>query len=747
VPERLTVAEQIVLTTGADYWSTASFPAAGLRSLRLADGPHGLRIQDDENPDHLGLGRSLPSTCFPPAVALASSWDRALVREVGQALGREARSHGVDVLLGPGMNIKRSPLCGRNFEYFSEDPLLSGLLAAAVVDGLQSEGVAACIKHFAVNSQETDRQRVSAEIDERTLREIYLRNFQIAISEANPWSVMSAYNKINGVYASENRWLLTDLLRGEWGYDGVVVSDWGAVHDPVEAVEAGTDLRMPGRPEDDRLCVADAAGRLDHQALDSVAQRLALLAERTTPDTHRAPVVDLDQHHQLTRRAAAESAVLLVNDGTLPLNLQTTRRLAVVGELARTPRYQGAGSSAVNPTRVVTGLEALTRRAETFGATVKFAPGYTLNDAPPDPELIAAARDAASTGDVVVLFLGLPGQYEAEGRDRTSIDLPDNQIALLQALAGTDVPTAVALSNGSAVTTASWRDGVSAIVEFWLTGQAHGDTIADVLLGDVNPSGKLAETIPVRLSDTPSFLDFPGEHSHVRYTEGIYVGYRYYDARSIGVDYPFGYGLSYTTFEYSDPMVTTFDVDHPLAFTADITVTNTGSVAGAEVVQLYVRDHAKTVTTPPQELRGFTKIYLQPGQSQRVGITVTRENLEHFSIAARSWVFEGGPVTVMIGSSSRDIHATVDVETPGRPVAIPLTVWSTFREWREHPTVGPQLEKLLDARGGMRGRMADLLSDETGQDSVLDVPLQSLLEFPGVPLTANDAQRLLTETA
>ena len=747
MPERLTVAEQIVLTTGADYWSTASFPAAGHRSLRLADGPHGLRIQDDENPDHLGLGRSLPATCFPPAVALASSWDPALVREVGQALGREARSHGVDVVLGPGMNIKRSPLCGRNFEYFSEDPLLSGMLAAAMVDGLQSEGVAACLKHFAANNQETDRQRVSADIDERTLREIYLRNFQIAIREANPWSVMSAYNKINGVYASENRWLLTDLLRGEWDYDGVVVSDWGAVHDPVEAVEAGTDLRMPGRPEDDRLRVADAAGRLDHQALARVAQRLALLAERTTPDTHHAPVVDLDQHHELTRRAAAESAVLLVNDGTLPLNLQTTQRLAVVGELARTPRYQGAGSSAVNPTRVVSGLEALTRRAETFGATVQFAPGYTLNAAPPDPELIAAARDAASTADVVVLFLGLPGQYEAEGRDRTSIDLPDNQIALLQALAGTDAPIVVALSNGSAVTTASWRQGVSAIVEFWLTGQAHGDTIADVLFGDVNPCGKLGETIPVRLSDTPSFLDFPGEHSHVRYSEGIYVGYRYYDARSIGVDYPFGYGLSYTTFVYSDPVVTTFDVEDPLSFTAEITVTNTGSVAGAEVVQLYVSDHAKTVTTPPQELRGFTKIYLQPGQSERVRITVARNDLEHFSIAARSWVYEGGPVTVMIGSSSRDIRDTVDVEVPGRPVALPLTVWSTFREWRGHPTVGPQLEKLLAVRGGIRGRMADLLSDETGQDSVLDVPMQSLLEFPGVPLTADDAQRLVTETA
>jgi beta-glucosidase len=360
----LTIYEQIAITTGADYWSTAGFPTAGLRSLRLADGPHGLRIQDDENPDHLGLGRSLPATCFPPAVTLASSWDLALVREVADALGREARSHGVDVLLGPGMNIKRSPLCGRNFEYFSEDPMLSGLLAAAVVEGLQSNRVAACVKHFAANNQETDRQRVSAEIDERTLREIYLRTFQLVIREANPWSIMSAYNKINGVYASENHWLLTDLLRGEWGYDGVVVSDWGAVHDPVEAVEAGTDLRMPGRPEDDRLRVAEASGQLDHQALANTAQRVALLAERTTPDNSEQRVIDLDQHHELTRRAAAESAVLLINDGTLPLNLQNSRRLAVIGELARTPRYQGAGSSAVNPTRVITGLDALTRRAE-----------------------------------------------------------------------------------------------------------------------------------------------------------------------------------------------------------------------------------------------------------------------------------------------------------------------------------------------------------------------------------------------
>jgi len=420
---------------------------------------------------------------------------------------------------------------------------------------------------------------------------------------------MSAYNKINGGYASENRWLLTDLLRGEWDYDGVVVSDWGAVHDPVEAVEAGTDLRMPGRPEDDRLRVAEAAGRLDHQALARVAQRLALLAERTTPDTHHAPVVDLDQHHQLTRRAAAESAVLLVNDGTLPLNLQTTQRLAVIGELARTPRDQGAGSSAVNPTRVVSGLEALTRRAETYGVRVQFASGYTLDAAPSKPELIVEARNAAAAADVVVLFLGLPGQYEAEGRDRTSIDLPDNQIALFQALAGTDAPIVVALSNGSAVTTASWRHGVSAIVEFWLTGQAHGDTIADVLLGDVNPSSG---------DDPRPALCYPVVSRLPRRAEPRTVQRGHLPRLPLlrRAIHRSGLSLRLRPFLHDLRVLRScgdnLRCGRPVGLTADISVTNTGSIAGAEVVQLYVSDHAKTVTTPPQELRGFTKIYLHP---------------------------------------------------------------------------------------------------------------------------------------
>ena len=582
--DSLSVEDKVALTTGADYWSTHPAPRAGLRSVRLADGPHGLRVQDDENPDHLGLGRSIPATCFPPAVTLASSWDRDLIRRVGAALGREARASGVDVLLGPGLNIKRSPLCGRNFEYFSEDPLLSGVLAGAMVDGLQSEGVGACVKHFAANNQETDRQRVSAEVDERALREIYLRTFQIAIREASPWAIMSSYNRINGVYASENPWLLTEMLRGEWGYDGLVVSDWGAVHDPIQAVQAGLDLRMPGRPEDPRVREAAAVGSLEDAALDRTAQSVARLAERTTP-TARAPIVNHDEHHALVRRAAAESAVLLTNrDNFLPLTPTAGMRIAVIGELARTPRYQGAGSSAVNPTRVVSGLDAFTTRIADAGAELHFAPGYSLTEKHQPADAIEDALALASRSDVVICFVGLPGHYEAEGRDRTTIDLPTDQLALLDALKDVPATTVVALSNGSAVTTAAWRDGVDAIVEFWLTGQAHGDTVADVLLGDVNPSGKLAETVPVRLADTPSFLNFPGEHGKVIYGEGIYVGYRYYDARSIAVDYPFGHGMSYTTFEYADLRVTTHGVADQLALSIELSVTNTGTRAGAEVV-------------------------------------------------------------------------------------------------------------------------------------------------------------------
>jgi beta-glucosidase len=736
----LTPREKAALTTGADYWSTQPAPAIGLPAIRMSDGPHGLRVQDDDNPDHLGLGRSLPATCFPPAVTLASSWDPDLIREVGAALGREARNFGVDVVLGPGLNIKRTPLCGRNFEYYSEDPLLSGLLAAASVEGIQSRHVAACVKHFVANNQEFERYRISADIDERPLREIYLRGFQIVVTEANPWMVMTSYNRVNGTYVDESRWLVTGVLRDEWGFDGVVVSDWGAVYDPVAAVRAGVDIRMPGRPDDPRIRDAALAGTITEDTLDAVVERLLRLSERV----RSAPVeaVDFDAHHELTRRAAAESAVLLKNDDrTLPLDVADVRRIAVVGELARTPRYQGAGSSAVNPTRVVSALDALTARLD-GSAEVRFAAGYPLTSDDTSTELLREAVDTAAGADVVVLSLGLPPSAEAEGSDRTHIDLPRNQLDLLAEIARVNPRVVVALSNGAVVTTAPWRHHASAIVEFWLTGQAHGDTVVDVLLGAVNPSGKLAETIPVRLQDTPAYLNYPGEHGHVRYGEGIHVGYRYYDARELDVDFPFGHGLSYTDFEYDDLAVTCHPTTDATAFTVEVTVANVGARSGAEVVQIYLHDEAGLVTTPPQELCGFAKVRLEPDRRARVSIPVPRERLRHYHPGA-GWAYTGGPAEIRVGSSSRDIKLGTRVDLPRVPLDTELSAWSTLDEWYRHPEKGPRLRQLIDARGGVWGRAGDLLGDPVGRAAILSLPMKGLLQFPGFPVDEDDLDHLL----
>jgi beta-glucosidase len=729
--------DRVALTTGAGYWATHAVPDIGLRSLRLADGPHGLRVQNDDDPDHLGIGRSARATCFPPAVALASSWDQELITRVGAALGAEARAAGVDVILGPGMNLKRSPLCGRNFEYYSEDPFLSGVLAGAAVSGIQSQSVAACIKHFAANNQETDRQRVSADMDERTLREIYLRGFQIAIRNASPWTIMTSYNRINGTYASEDSWLLTTVLRDEWGFDGVVISDWGAVHNPVASISAGLDLRMPGRQDDPRPAAALASGELSEESLNRVTEAMVRLADRTRPDGNPAPV-DYDAHYDLVRRAAAESAVLLTNDGTLPLSFSADKGVVVVGELAQTPRFQGAGSSLVNPYQSTSILDALSGRASAAGTDLQFAPGYAL-DGQPNGVLLQEAVDLSRDAGTVILVLGLPPAAEAEGRDRETLSLPQAQIDLLRDVAGaTQGKLVVALMNGSAVTTNAWRDDANAIVEFWLTGEAQGDTVADVLLGDVNPSGKLAETVPVRIEDTPAYLNFPGEHGHVRYGEGIYVGYRYYDARGLEVEYPFGHGLSYTQFTYSSLTLTPTLTGDPTAFAAEFTVTNTGDRAGAEVAQLYVTDRGSSLDLPPQELRGWSKIRLQAGESRRIVIAVTREDMQHWSPAVRAWIYEGGLATVSIGSSSRDIRLSGTAYIPGHPVKPELTPFSSFGEWLDHATAGGKIRSLLDERGGIRGRAGDLYNDEGARASILSLPMQALVEFPGVPLTQED---------
>jgi beta-glucosidase len=735
-------AEALSLSTGADYWTTPAAPAHGIRSLRLADGPHGLRVQNDENPDHLGLERSASATCFPPAVTLASSWDPQLVEAVGQALGKEARAAGVNVVLGPGLNIKRSPLCGRNFEYYSEDPFLTGMLAGAAARGLQTEGVAACLKHFAVNNQETDRLRVSANVDQRTLREIYLRAFQIALRESAAWSVMSSYNRINGEFASQSHWLLTEVLRQEWGFDGIVVSDWGAVRDPAEALKAGLDLRMPGRPEDKRVYEAWRHGQIGADVLENTVSRMRLLCERTAGPAPASPI-DYDAHHLLVRKAAAESAVLLKNDAALPLSFEPGRKIAVIGELARSPRYQGAGSSRVNATRVVSGWDALSAKADQMGAHIEFSGGYALSNSQHLPSMLTEAVDLAGRSDTVILFLGLPGEYEAEGRDRTTIELPDNQRALVKALGETEAKIIVALSNGSAVTTHEWRDSAHAIVEFWLTGQAHGDAVADVLLGEVNPSGKLAETIPRRLEDTPAFLNFPGENQNVDYGEGIFVGYRYYDARDIDVDYPFGHGLSYTTFEYCGLEVAVRPLTDAIAFDAKVRIRNTGKRFGQEVVQLYVEDKSGFVSTPRRELRGWKKVGLAPGEETIVEISVPRERLQHWHVPTADWAYPGGELIVSSGGSSRDLPLETSVTVPGEDIVVKIDEWSTFGEWMDHIELGPRLFDIIEERGGLKGRMADLLEDEGGgRDAVRSVPLATIVEFPGVPVTLEEVKAL-----
>ncbi|WP_344248782.1 glycoside hydrolase family 3 C-terminal domain-containing protein [Isoptericola hypogeus] len=704
----LTLAEKASLLSGLDFWHTQPVERDGetlVPSVMVTDGPHGLRKQD-ESADHLGLGGSVPATCFPTAAALGSSWDADLLRRVGEALGRETRTHDVAVLLGPGVNIKRSPLCGRNFEYFSEDPVVAGDLAAALVDGIQSRGVGTSLKHFAANNQEADRMRVSADVDERTLREIYLPAFERVVTRSQPWTVMCAYNKVNGVYASQHDWLLTTVLRDEWGFEGLVVSDWGAVRDRVAGVAAGLDLEMPssGGRTDAQVVAAVRAGELDEAAVDAAARRVLQLVARSLPALRSTGAeddsFDIDAHHTLAREAAAAGTVLLKNepvDGAPLLPLAAPADVAVIGELARTPRYQGAGSSQVNPTRLD---DALTALREAAGTDLPFAPGYTLAEGPADDrpadELVAEAVATARGAGTVVVFLGLPAAYESEGYDREHLDLPADQVALLTAVAAANPRVVVVLAGGSAISVSGWRDAVPALLVGWLGGQAGGSGIVDVLNGAVTPSGKLTETIPLRLEDTPSYGNFPGELGHVRYGEGVLVGYRWYDARRMEVAYPFGHGLSYTTFAYDDVAAQVTGSGADAAVRVQVRVTNTGAVAGAEVVQVYVGDPVAQVQRPERELKAFAKVPLAPGASRVVAFDLDARDLSYWHPVLRRWVVEGGEFVVAVGASSRDLRAQVSVDVDGEDVTLPLGELSTLGEALQHPVAGPVVRAGLD---------------------------------------------------
>jgi len=685
IERNLTLEEKVSLTSGADFWHLQAIPEHGIESIKVADGPHGLRTLP-EGANQMSLGPSVPATCFPPAVALGSSWDAELVGEVGEALGREARSEGVSVLLGPGVNIKRSPLCGRNFEYFSEDPFLAGRLGAAWVRGVQSQGVGASLKHFAANNQETDRHRVSADIDERTLREIYLAAFEHVVTDAQPLTVMAAYNKVNGTYACEHPWLLTKILRGEWGFRGAVVSDWGAVNDRVAALAAGLDLEMPPSQTDSQVVQAVRDGRLEESQVAEAARRvLRLVASTGHVERQR---YDVDAHHELARRAAIAGTVLLKNEGgILPIDPNGPGRIAVIGEFARTPRYQGAGSSAVVPTRLDNALEAIVGVA---GQRVEFAPGFTIG-AESDPQLLDEAVRCASSADVAVLFLGIPASAESEGFDRRDINLPADQLAVLEAVSAVNPRTVVVFSNGGVVSVRPWEKQAAALLEGWLLGQAGGPATSDVLFGFADPAGRLAETVPLRLEDTPSYLFFPGAEQHVRYGEGLYVGYRYFDTLDLPVAYPFGFGLSYTTFEL-DAVEAKITGDEVIV-TAD--VVNTGDRAGSQVVQVYVHDVESSVDRPDQELKAFAKVLLDPGQRASLRMSLDHRAFSFWSQSERRWKFEAGQFEIRVGFSSRDIQAVRVLDLSGDGVPAPLRMTSTLNEWLDNPVVAPGLRAII----------------------------------------------------
>ncbi|MGO4784713.1 glycoside hydrolase family 3 C-terminal domain-containing protein [Cryobacterium sp. W22_MBD10_FK3] len=656
--EHLTLLEKASMLSGKNVWESRAIRRHGVPSLFMSDGPHGVRKQLGSS-DHLGINASQKATCFPTAATVANSWDPAIAEQIGEALGEEAASLDVDVLLGPGLNIKRSPLCGRNFEYFSEDPYLAGKMAAGYVRGIQSQGVAATPKHFAVNSQELRRMTTDAVIDERTLREIYLTAFEIVVREAEPRALMTSYNLVNGVYANENAFLLQKVLRDEWGFEGAVITDWGGGNDAVEGARAGSAIEMPSPgPESVRQLVAAVEnGTLPETELDARVREVIDLALAFRNPLDPVAPLDVAGHHLLAQHAAEQSIVLLKNDGGL-LPLAPGTRVAVIGDFAQTPRYQGAGSSLVNPTQLTTTLQAI-------GATelelVDFARGFDRHGAD-DEALAAAAVLAAQASDVVLLYLGLAEISESEGLDRNDMAMAPNQLALLSRLRAVNPNIVVVLNAGSAVEI-PWLDDCTALVHGYLAGQAGAAALLNVITGAVNPSGKLAETYPIRHEDTPAFHYFPGTERTAEYREGLYVGYRYYDTVQVPVRFPFGFGLSYTEFGYSGLSVT----DTAVSFT----VANTGTVAGAEIAQLYIGRNGAGVHRPAKELKGFVKVLLAAGEQRVVTIPLDDKAFRHFDVASDAWQVETADYTVHVGASVADIRLTDTLSVRGthRPVA------------------------------------------------------------------------------
>ena len=722
----LTLEEKASLTSGGDSWHLQGVESKGIPGYMITDGPHGLRKSLASSTGETDLNNSVPATCFPPAAGLSSSWNPELIHKVGEAMAEECIQEKVAVILGPGVNIKRNPLGGRCFEYWSEDPYLAGHEAVGIVAGVQSKGVGTSLKHFAANNQETDRLRVDARISQRALREIYLPAFEHIVKTAQPWTIMCSYNRINGVHSAQNHWLLTDVLRDEWGFKGIVMSDWGADHDRVASLNAGLNLEMPPSYTDDQIVYAARDGRIAPAQLDRMAQGMIDLINKARAamsiDGYR---FDVDVHDEVAHQAAIESIVLLKNDDAiLPLNADpaAARKIAVIGEFARTPRYQGGGSSHITPTKKTSFLDTLAGR----GIKADFAPGFTLDLEPVDPALESEAVETAKNADVVLMFLGLPEAAESEGFDRDTLDMPAKQITLLEQVAAANKNVVVVLSNGSVVSVAPWAKNAKGILESWLLGQAGGLALADVIFGQASPSGKLAQSIPLDINDDPSMLNWPGEEGHVDYGEGVFVGYRYYDTYGKSVDYPFGYGLSYATFEIADVAAAKTGAN---TITVTATVTNTSDVDAAETVQVYVAPGKADVARPKHELKGFTKVFLKAGESKSVTIDLDERAFAYWSEKYNDWHVESGEYAIEVGVSSRDIADTVVVTLEGDGKSQPLTEWSTYGEWEADP-FGAKIVAAV-AAAGEAGELTKLLDNAMMRMFLNSMPINSLSTLLG----------------
>lgn len=654
--KKMSLEQKAAFVSGFDYWHLEEAPALGLPKIMITDGPHGLRKQnkDKKASDGIGLGNSVPATCFPPASTSSCSWDEDLLRQEGEALGEECLKEEVSTILGPGTNIKRSPVCGRNFEYFSEDPYLAGKCSANLVNGVQSKGVGTSLKHFACNSQEAFRMVINEVIDERTMRELYLTAFEICVKEAQPWTIMNSYNRINGVYASQNEWLQEKVLRDEWGFKGLIVTDWGASVDRIPGLKNGTDLEMPssGTLNTQKIIAAVKSGELDEAILDKRVDNVVDLIVKSKPALEKKHTYDVEAHHKLAQKVAEGSMVLLKNDGGV-LPLKKGQKIAVIGEMAKAPRFQGAGSSVINPTKLDNAYDELSK----LGVDMIYAQGYEKSKDEVNEAMFTEAVKAAEKADVAVVFAGLTEAFEGEGYDRLNIEMPDCHNQLIARIVKANPNTVVVLAGGSVVHM-PWVNDVKALLNSGLGGQAGGAAVANILTGAVNPSGKTSETYPLEFSDNPTYGNYPGGPVTSEHRESVYIGYRYYDKADKQVLFPFGYGLSYTTFEYSDIKLSADSIKDTDTVKVSFKIKNTGSVDGAEVAQVYVADKESTIFRPVKELRAFKKVFLKAGEKKEVSVELSKRAFAFYNVKLGDWMVETGEFDILVGASSRDIKLT-----------------------------------------------------------------------------------------